>query len=276
MGVRVTFIKRQFVKPKGIVFLVVSLALVITVRCKDIEDVYTPKEWLEIFEKAGGWTPLPFPDSKYRPGAIISVSDNGIRWIDNLDACGFPLAEFAQPRYSPTIIFEKAWEFNGSALINFKGISAGPGFNRISKIRMEIKDYGADAFRLLKLRVWLEDPDNRAKVSQVCLDELNNDGTYLINEAFRVSSGKYMLFDETGFSIKLEAPVLKHLLQFQPEVKYTIATDGSLIIEQPAIFAVRKAKRVDDSFMTLGPPDKELETADNKIEQLFIKTNPTE
>jgi hypothetical protein len=276
MGVHVAFVKRQIVKSKGMLCLVVALLLTIPVSCKDIEDVYTPKEWLEIFEKAGGWTPLPFPDSKYRPGSIISVTENGIRWIDNLDACGFPIAEFGQPSYIPAIIFEKAWEFNGSALINFKGISAGPGFNRISKIRMEIEDYGADAFRLLRLRVWLEDPDNRAKVSQVCMDELKKNDTYLITEAFRVSSGKYMLFDETGVSIKLETPVLKHLLQFQPDVKYAIATDGSLIIEQPAIFAVRRAQRVDDGFITLGPPDKEPETADDKIEQLFINEHPIE
>jgi len=85
-----------------------------------------------------------------------------------------------------------------------------------------------------------------------------------------------MLFDETGVSIKLETPVLKHLLQFQPDVKYAIATDGSLIIEQPAIFAVRRAQRVDDGFITLGPPDKEPETADDKIEQLFINEHPIE
>ena len=276
MRVHITFIKRQIVKPKGILCLLVSLVLVIPISCKDIGDVYTPREWLEIFEKAGGWTPLPFPDSKYRPGAIISVSDNGIRWIDNLDACRYPIADFVQPSYIPKITFEKAWELKGSALINFKGISAGPGFNRISKIRMEIKDHGADAFRLLKLRVWLEDPVNRATVSQVCMDELKNEGTYLITEAFRVSSGKYMLYDKTGVSIKLEAPVLKQLLQFQPDVKYEIASDGSLIIEQPAIFAVRKAKRVDDRFFTLGPPDSEPETADVKIEQLFNKAHAIE
>lgn len=276
MRVHITFIKRQIVKLKGILCLLVSLVLVIPLSCKDIGDVYTPKEWLEIFEKAGGWTPLPFPDSKYGLGAIIRVSDNGIRYVDSLDACHYPIADFVQPSYIPKVIFEKAWEFDGSALINFKGVTAGPGFNKISKIRMEIKDHGADAFRLLKLRVWLEDPDNRAKVSQVCMDELKNEATYLITEAFRVSSGKYMLYDKTGASIKLETPVLKHLLQFEPELKYEIASDGSLIIEEPAIFAIRKAKRVDDRFITLGPPDKEPETADDKIEQLFIKTHAIE
>jgi hypothetical protein len=39
---------------------------------------------------------------------------------------------------------------------------------------------------------------------------------------------------------------------------------------------VRKAKRVDDRFITLGPPDKGPETADDKIEQLFIKSYPIE
>ena len=229
---------------KSCLFFLFCLIIVIPVSCNDAEDVYSPKEWVKLFEKAGGWTPLTFPDSKYRPGAIISVPQDGDpRFIDVLESCGFPINDFIELSYIPSITFEKAWEFKGSALINFKGVSAGPEFSKISKTRMEINDHGADAIRLIQLKVWIENPDHRNSETQACMDELKKPDRYLITEAFRVSRGKYTLYDKSGASIKLETPVLKSLLQFQPDVKYEITSDGSLVIEQPAYFALRKAQR---------------------------------
>lgn len=241
--------------------------------CKEAGDVYSPGEWSELFKKAGGWRPLPFPDSKYRPGAIIKVGEDGIRWIDNLEACRYPIAEFEEKSYIPGITFEKAWVFGGSALVNFKGISAGPGFEKISKVRLEIQDHGADAFRIIKLKVWLEDPDHRRNISQTCMDELMKPDRYLVTEAFRVSKGKYVLQDRSGAAIKLETPLLKELLQFQPDVKYEVTADGGLIIEQPAYFAVRKAVRVGEGFEVLGASAQAPSTADEQIADFFSKAS---
>jgi len=241
--------------------------------CDDAGDVYSPEQWRDLFKEAGGWTPLPFPDSKYRPGSIIKVGADGVRWIDDLEACRYPMAEFEEKSYIPSITFEKAWVFGGSALINFKGISAGPSFDKISKVRLEIQDHGADAFRIIKLKVWLEDPDHRKSVSQACMDELMKPDRYLVTEAFRVSKGKYVLKDKSGAAIKLEAPVLKELLQFQPDVKYEVTADGGLMIEQPAYFAVRKAVHVGENFEVLGGSAEAPATADEQIENLFLKTS---
>ena len=248
------------------------LWLGMTTGCKDASDVYSPREWRDLFKQAGGWIPLPFPDSKYRPGSIIKVGDDGLRWIDDLEACRYPMVDFEEKSSIPSITFEKAWVFGGSALLNYKGISAGPAFDRIAQVRLEIQDHGADAFRVIKLRVWLEDPDNRARVSQVCMDELLKPDRYLVTEAFRVSRGKYVLKDKSGAAIKVETPVLQELLQFAPEVKYEVTADGGLLIEQPAYFAVRRAVRVEEGFEVLGSPAAGSATADAHIEALFLKT----
>lgn len=249
------------------------LSLGLSTGCKEAADVYSPAEWQELFQKAGGWTPLPFPDSKYRPGAIIKVGEDGIRWIDDLESCRYPMADFQEKSYIPGITFEKSWEFGASALINFKGISAGPSFDKISKVRLEIQDHGADAFRIIKLKVWLEDPDHARSVSQTCMDELLKPDRYLVTEAFRVSKGKYVLQDKTGAAIKLETPILKELLQFQPDVKYAVTADGGLMIEQAAYFAVRKAIRVGQDFEVLGGSAEAAPTADEQIADLFLKTS---
>ncbi len=234
---------------------------------------YTAVELIRVLKKAGGWTPLPIPDSKFRPGSIIEVREDGLHWIDDLTSCGYPLAEFEEKSYIPSITFTKQMEFAASAVINIKGISAGPNFSRASKVRMEITDHGADAIRLIKLKIWMENPDNQSRVRRHCMDWLMKPDTYLITEAFRISKGKYTFYDKTGAAIKIDTPILKDLLQFQPDVKYEITNDGSLVIEQPAYFAVRKAQRMGEGFSTLKSKSAtgESDTADSKIEKLFLK-----
>lgn len=257
---------------KEVLTATLCLIVVFATGCKTLSDIYSPKELRKVLADAGGWIPLPFPDSKYRPGAIIRVTDEGIRWIDDLTACRYPLNEFEQESYIADVTFTKKCEYGANAVINIKGISAGPNFDRVSKVRLEITDHGADAFRIIKLKVWMEDPDNREKVSQVCMDELLKKDVYLITEAFRVSKGKYTLYDKTGAAIKIETPVLGNLLKFQPDVKYEVTSEGSLVIERPVYFAIRTAVRIGEDFQTLRDPGGESETADAKIEKLFLKT----
>ena len=262
-------------RTKGCKHLFAAFILIFIVAvfgCNDVGDVYSPKEWGDLLNKAGGWKPLPLPDSKYAPGAIIKVSDDGIRWIDHLRSCGYP-EDVLEPEksYIPSVEFTKTRELGASALINFKGITAGPSFENISKVGMAITDHGADALRLIKLKVWMEVPANRESVAQACLDELMKPDRYLVTEAFRVTKGKYTLYDKTGTALKLETPVLSQLLQFAPDVKYEVTSDGSLVIDEPAYFAVRMAVRVGEDWEILGAASGEPESADAKIEELFLE-----
>jgi hypothetical protein len=223
--------------------------------------VYSPREWRDILAK-DGWIPLPFPDSKYRPGSIIKVTKDDIRWIDDLEACRYPTDEFEVKSYIPGITFTKQWEFSGDAIVNFKGVTAGPKFDRMSKVRMEIIDHGADAFGVLRFKVWMEKPENRETISQVCMDQLLKPDYYLITEAFRVSKAKYTLYDKTGAAIKLETPALDDLIQFEPNLKHEVTSDGSLVIEEPVCFAIKKTMRLGDDFeprATNGDVDKIIE-----------------
>jgi hypothetical protein len=247
-------------------FFIVQIAVT---GCKTVADVYSPKEWRDLFNKSGGWTPLPIPDSKYRPGSIIKVTDEGIWWIDDLKGgCNYPLEEFEQPGTSPSITFEKKWQFGANAILQIKGIKAGPKFDQLSSVRMEVIGQGADAIRLLKLKAWMAEPKNVSKVSPVCMEQLSKVDYYMITEAFRVSKAKYTLADKSGAAIKLETPLMiKEFLQIQPEVKYEVSTDGSMTIDQPVYVAIRKAVRIGPDFESKGGAEA---IADSKIEKLFF------
>jgi hypothetical protein len=57
-------------------FFAVLIGVVLLASCNEVTDVYTPSEWVTMLKKAGGWAPLPFPYSKYRPGSIIKARKN--------------------------------------------------------------------------------------------------------------------------------------------------------------------------------------------------------
>ena len=243
------------------------------VACSDTSNVYQPQEWADVLQDAGGWIPLPIPDSKYRPGSIISIREDGVRWIDTLESCDIPVAELLEVSSIPGVSFTKSIDFSANVLMNIKGITAGPGFAHISKVGLNITDHGADALRLIQFKLWLnrlDDPELRA-AADVCLDELAVPDRYIVTEAFRVSSGTYTLYDENGGQLKLSAPKLGKLLQFESDVQYQVTSSGGLTIDSDTYFAVRGAYRVGDSFRARGDVDVDrLPSGDDLLRQSFV------
>lgn len=259
--------------PRIAVSVLTMFIALISTTCKStsITDVYTPKEWREILG-TDGWVPLPLPDSKYRPGSIIQVNDDGVRWITHLESCRYP-ADVTDPvpGTSPNITFSKKRRIDAELLGRMKGISAGPSFETIKNATLQVREHGADSFDLGKFLVWLEDPDNRDSVSEVCMNMLKKPDHYLVTESFRVSKGEYTLYDKTGAAIELDAPALEEILDLEVGGGAEWTNEGTLVIEVPVYFAVRRAVRVGDDWQTLSDPD-ELETADAQIGKLFVKS----
>lgn len=254
-------------------FIFVTMLLLTTAACKPatIKDVYTPKEWRDMLKEAGDWVPLPYPESAFRPGSIIMVTDTSTRWIDHLESCKYP-ADILAPEKShiPNISFNKGIEFGANAVIGYRGIEAAPGFSKVSKVNFEVLDHGVEYLRIVRFNDWNNDPKNKKKVSASCMKELAKKDRYLITEAFRVNKAAYTLIDQSGVAIKLSLPLLKDLLKISGDLKCNIDSNGKLVIEQPAYFAVRKAIRVGGDFEPRG----EEKDADKKIESAFFKNVP--
>ena len=208
----------------------------------DAGDVYSPAEWRDLF-KEHGWTALPIPDSKYEPGAIIKVTAQaGIRYIDHLRTCGYP-AEVLAPEVGkiPAISFAKSREIGAAAMLNIKGIGAGPEFSNVASSRLEIDEHSADALRLVALRIWQETPGNLEGNARFCVEALEKPDYYLITEAFRVAKGRYALYDKSGAKLKLSLANLGRLLKFEPDVKVEVTGEGELVIDENVSFAIRRA-----------------------------------
>lgn len=255
-------------KGTGAHLLLMVLLTIGLAGCKDVQDIYSPQEWRELLESAGGWVPLPFPDGKYRPGSIIQLDENGLRWIDHLGSCRYP-NDFIEQGSIPAISFTKSKEFGADVLLSYAGVEAGPGFDRIARVTLAVSEHSADSLKLLALRIWQEEPSNRDAISPLCMEELSKPNRYLVTEAFVVSEGTYSLYDKRGARLQLTAPALAEVLSVGGEVGYDITADGSLSISEPSVFAVRRAVRVDDGFTVLGDDVEQAETADASIADLY-------
>jgi hypothetical protein len=261
-------------KGKWCVILLAVISLATTAGCNPaMSKVYAPTEWRDMLKEAGDWVPLPFPESAFRPGSIIMVTETSIRWIDDLSSCRYP-ADILDPEKSriPNISFNKAMEFGANAVVGYKGIAAEPGFSKVSKVNFEVLDHGVEYLRLIRFKDWINDPENKKKVSPSCMQELAKPNRYLVTEAFQASKAAYTLFDQSGAAMKLSLPLLKDLLKVSAGLKYSVDTNGKLVIEEPVYFAVRKAIRMGDDFEPRDPSGAK--TSDAGIEALFFKSVP--
>lgn len=248
--------------------------------CKSVpSEIYSPEELREVLSKAEGWVPLVIPDSKYRPGSIILVSEDSgqPRWIDHLDACidVEDFETFLVVGAIPAVQFSKDVSADANLLLNYRGISAGPGFDRVKNVRLSVDEHSAVAMRLIKFRSWyenLEDADYLRRIDP-CLDALEEPDTYLVNEAFVISNATYRLYTETGAEIELTAPQLGEFLKFEPEMAYDVSSSGLLTIKEPVVLAVRKVVRVDAGFQVLATPGStEPSTADALLEKWYMQS----
>jgi hypothetical protein len=255
-------------------FAAIVLLGALSFACEtDVSDVYTPQEWRQIFQDQG-WTALPFPDSKYEPGAIIKVTEEGgIRYIDHLRSCGYP-DDVLEPEIGkiPGITFSKARELDADAVLNIQGITAGPEFSKLSKTRLSVSEHSADALRLIKLQIWEETPGNLDGAARTCKEALQRPDYYLITESFKVSKGGYTLLDKTGAKLKVSLPELGRILKFEPNVKYEVTSEGELMIEEPVYYAVHRAVSTAHGFDVLGTGAEAPSTADAQIDALYQET----
>jgi len=218
--------------------------------------------------KATGWVVLPYPDSKYGPGAVVQIAEgHAPDWLGSLTKdCGVP-PKIIETGTCATASFElnRAIVYDSMAVLQLQGVSAGPLFSRIRFVSLQVEDCSADAFSILAFEYWLMDPDREGKLEEGCLENLSRPDTYIVREAIRVSRGAYTFETETGARLDLKGVDVADYLRLSPEAKVKVGEDGSLEFDQDVFLAIRRLKHEDVSEGTLAETGTDQEDADLKL-----------
>lgn len=220
-----------------------------------ITDVMQPSQLRDVYKKAG-WTPLDYPDSKFEPGSVVVAGGNeGIRWIGHARSCGIP-EDILRPTPGNigNLNFTGNARYGAKAVLKIKGIEAGPEFNGVKSADLTQEDQSADAIDLLKLGIWLTNPDNQRKIPEFCTQMLSEPNAYLVQESFRVGKGKYTLIGSNDAKIAIKG-IQAGPLTIDPSANAEIDGNGNLTLSKPVYTAIRRVKRVSpDKFIVLGRP----------------------
>lgn len=205
------------------------------------------------FYKQNKWIPLPMPDSRFSPGTIFTFTpETGIRYVSSLKTCKVPndvLAAVAG--LSPKLTFDSNADYGASADLQIGGVSAGPEFSKVKRIALEHDVHGPTSLDLIKVQIWLTDPANARKFPEVCTQYLSRPDTFIVQEAYQVTKGKYSLIDNTGAKLKVTG-LNAGPVKIDPSAHIQLTTDGSLEFSDPVYTAIRRVRRVSGDFQTLG------------------------
>lgn len=273
--------------------LVAGLFLPAGVYCQPpMTDVIMPQCLRDFFGQPenASWVLLPIADSTFLPGSIIEVRYSGpirsIAWIDELKECYPPEAIKIISGNVPGINLTGNRQFNTSLLLDIYGWKPGAEFSRVRNVVFEINGVGTERLGLLHLRNW--DEQNYDKLSKACKDEMEackgNPNRYIVCEAFIVKKGTYTLKDNTGAAIKLDTPAaIGKFVKIGGNVKYDVTREGKLVIDNPVVFAVRRAVkcgRITEPVPLIEMAEKEkpdaADTADNILREVFNKGSKIE
>lgn len=199
------------------------------------------------------WVPLSEPDSRFGPGAVFTFTpQTGFRWIGTLATCGLPQSVITPVQAdSGKLIFNTDSDYGASAVLKVKGISAGPEFSKVKATTLELDQHGPSSLNMLAVRLWVNDPANQNKIPEECKKALNEPNTYIVQEAYSVTKGKYTLRDSTNAKIALKGLQLGPV-NIAADAHASPSTDGSLEFDQLLYTAVRRLQYANGGWTSLG------------------------
>jgi hypothetical protein len=238
---------------------VIAIAVVFSSCAKERKPVIGPGANAPSISKAtynayrkGGWVPLVQPDSRFVPGTIFESKENTApRWISSLETCGVPKEALA-PVHNDTETFKYSGDasYGASAVLNIRGVSAGPNFSKATSATFQQSDSGASAIDIQKVMTWMN--KNPAAFSSICESYLSQPDVYVAQESYRVGNGTYTLKNSKGGGISIKVDVLK----LSADANAKVTGDSSLTLTVPVYTAVHQAVYAKDVLQTLTQPSR--------------------
>lgn len=236
---------RRILSPLLTVFLLAT-----TAACGPKPPIAPPSGFGGGLQKEGSssWLRLPFPDSKFEPGAVIIIEGKDPRWIGHIRDCGVAEDVLAPAAGSiGDLTFNSSRTWSADAVLKIQGIKAGPEFSRVRSVGFVQNGMTADALNLIRLQLWLNEPANQAKVA-ACDSILSRPEAYILGETIRVNDGKYTLTAADGSKIGIEG-IKIGVVEFEPNAEVKADATGDLVITKPVYTHIRRVKRVDKNTL---------------------------
>lgn len=230
-----------------------TLLMAICTGCPNTGDV-SKSQPIYKFYIQNHWIPLAEPDSKMAPGAVVTYTvKNGIQWQGTIvGRCGIPddLLK-AVPSDAGKLTFNTSSDYGASAVLNIKGVTVGPQWKKVKSTTLELDKHGPSSLDMVGIRLWMSNPDNASKIPQGCKDLLNAPNTYLIQEAYAVSQGKYTLKDSTDAELSLKG-LQAGPLSLSADAHAKPSDDGSLEFTELLYTAVKNVQFANGGWQSLG------------------------
>jgi hypothetical protein len=226
------------------------------------------------------WIPVPRPDIRFAPGAILSFSgQDGLKYLSSLSACGIP-SEVIKPKpvAAANLQFGGNLEYAASAVLGLSGIQARTDYSRVRSVSLKAESHQPVGLDIAGLTSWMTNPSS-GSIPQECQELLFKPGIYIVREAYEVSKGQYVLQDAAGALIDLRTT--SQFLSIAPTAPLKITTEGALEFEQRIYTAVKSLttlKEILGSSGTLGigpsPPPTAVTDVDAGIQDA-MRNSPT-
>jgi len=204
------------------------------------------------FYRKNRWVPLPLPDSRFAPGVVFSYAKNtGIRYVSNLKTCGVP------EEVSPRSWGGREADLRRQERLRRQGGPRGEGSLDGARVlegqgtSVALESHGPASMDLLKVQIWLSSPQNAEAFPEACKQALAQSDIFIVQEAYQVRKGKFTLHDATTASIAVKGAEAGPV-KIEPNAGVKVNQDGTLEFDQPLYTAVRRVRRINGGFQTLG------------------------
>jgi hypothetical protein len=213
------------------------------------------------------WIPLPMPDSRIGPGAIVSIKKGEVAWESSLDKCGAPPEVMTAVASNDTSVASSAeGEYGANAALKIAGVTLGPDFKKVKKTSLKLEGHHAVGLDRITLGEWLNKPG--MVLSPVCKQLLTQKGIFIVQEAYQVSQGKMTLYDEKNAKLSL-AGLSTPIIKLDGGAASTKISNDAIEFSTSMFTAIRRVQLLNDgSLKTMGTAGPEVD-ADKQARALL-------
>lgn len=202
------------------------------------------------------WIPLPVPDSRTGPGAIVTILKGQVAWESNLTSCGAPPTVLAATSSQGGVLkFTANADYGADAALAIGDVKIGPEFKNVRKVTLKAENHKATGLDRIKLGTWFN--DSRTELSDECKKFLAGNDVFIVQEAYEVAKGTFTFFGDKNTKMSLTGLKLGPVT-IGANAKAQANKDGDLEFTAPVFTAIRRLKYMKSGQLkTLGGPGGE-------------------